>query len=48
MLIGKCVVTDWLVVEWERSAKTGKQRLLTISSWKIFEDICMGKDGQGN
>ena len=37
MLTGKFVIADWLVVDWERAAGTGKQRLLTISSWKTFD-----------
>ena len=37
MVTGKCVVADTLVVAWERAAGNGKQWLLTILSWEIFD-----------
>ena len=49
MLIGKCVIADWLAVAWERSAGTGKQWLLKILSWETFDlRCCMGRDREGN
>ena len=50
MLIGKCVIIDWLAVAWERSAGNGKQWLLTILSWETFDFkiFCMGRDGKCN